>query len=85
MKILLILAATLAAFTSVSAVAANKPSGGHYEWQNRPVHGLNKSNLPTRVPVWVKNAAGMASCDCAMMRVKAAKSTCMDMPTQSKG
>lgn len=85
MKILLILAATLAAFPAVSAAAAKEQLGGHYEWQNRPVHGLNKSNLPIRVPVWVKDAADMASCDCAMMRDKAAKSTCMDMPSQSKG
>ena len=85
MKILLTLAATLAAFTSVSAVAANKPSCGHYEWQNRPVYGINKSNIPTRVRVWVKDAADLANCDSAMMMDKAAMAACMDMPNRSKG
>ena len=85
MKILLTLAAALAAFTSVPAAAADEPSGGHYEWQNRPVYGLNKSNLPTRVRVWVKDATDMACCDCAMMGDKAAMPSCMDMPSRSKG
>ena len=85
MKILLTLAATLAAFPAVSAAAAKEQAGGHYEWQNRPVYGLNKSNLPTRVRVWVKDAADMANCDCAMMIDKAAMAICMDMPNRSKG
>ena len=85
MKILLTLAAALAAFPAVSAAAPNEQAGGHYEWQNRPVYGLNKSNLPTRVRVWVKDAAGMANCDCAMMGDKAAMPSCIDMPSRSKG
>lgn len=84
MKILLTLAVTLAAFTSVPAAAANEPSGGHYEWQNRAVYGP-KSNFPTRVRVWVEGAPEMASCDCAMMRDKATKAACMDMPKNGAG
>lgn len=79
MKILLTIAATLAAFTSVSAQAANDRGPGHYEWQSRHVPGPNKSNLPSRVRVWVKDdEAKMANCDCDMMKVAAAD--CMMMP-----
>ncbi len=79
MKILLTFAATLAAFTSVSAQAANDRGPGHYEWQSRPTPGPNKSNLPSRVRVWVKDdQARMANCDCDMMKVAAAD--CMMMP-----
>ena len=79
MKILLTIAATLAAFTSVSAQAANDRGPGHYEWQSRPTPGPNKSNLPSRVRVWVKDdLARMANCDCDMMKVAAAD--CMMMP-----
>lgn len=85
MKILLILAATLAAFTAVSAASAAERPGGHYEWQNRPVYGPNKANLPSRVRVWVKDAMSVASCDCAMMRDEAAKAACMDMPNNGAG
>jgi len=84
MKILLTLAATLAAFTSVPAASASEPSGGHYEWQNRQQPGPNKSNLPSRVRVWVKDAATIASCDCAMMRDKATAAVCMEMPNHGK-
>lgn len=80
MKILLTVAATLAAFTSVSIAAASQPSGGHYEWQNRPQPGPNKTNLPSRVRVWVKDAIDMASDDCAMMRNKSTSADCMAMP-----
>lgn len=81
MKILLTIAATLAAFTSVSAQAANDRGPGHYEWQSRPTPGPNKSNLPSRVRVWVKDdQARMANCDCDMMKVAAAD--CMMMPTK---
>lgn len=85
MKILLTFAAALAAFTSVSAASAAERSGGHYEWQNRPVYGPNKANLPSRVRVWVKDAAEMANCDCAMMHDGATKAACMEMPGHSKG
>jgi len=79
MKILLTLAATLAAFTSVSAQAANDRGPGHWEWQSRHTPGPNKSNLPSRVRVWVKDdQAKMANCDCDMMKVAAAD--CMKMP-----
>lgn len=79
MKILLTIAATLAAFTSVSAQATNDRGPGHYEWQSRPIPGPNKSNLPSRVRVWVKdNQTTMANCDCDMMKVAAAD--CMMMP-----
>jgi len=85
MKTFLTLAATLAAFTSVSTASASEPSGGRYEWQNRPVYGLNKSNFPTRVRVRVKDAPTVANCDCAMMRDKATKAACMDMPKNGAG
>lgn len=79
MKILLTIAATLAAFTSVSAQAANDRGPGHYEWQSRPTPGPNKSNLPSRVRVWIKDdQTKMANCDCDMMKVAAAD--CMMMP-----
>ena len=79
MKILLTIAATLAAFTSASVQAANDRGTGHYEWQSRPTPGPNKSNLPSRVRVWVKDdQARMANCDCDMMKVAAAD--CMMMP-----
>ena len=79
MKILLTFAATLVTFTSVSAQAANDRGPGHWEWQNRSQPGPNKSNLPSRVRVWVKDdQAKMANCDCDMMKVAAAD--CMMMP-----
>lgn len=79
MKILLTIAATLAAFTSVSAAYASDKAGGHYEWQNRVQPEPNKSNLPSRVRVWVKHdQTKMANCDCDMMKVAAAD--CMMMP-----
>ena len=79
MKILLTLAVTLAAFTSVSAQAANDHGPGRWEWQSRPTPGPNKSNLPSRVRVWVKDdQAKMANCDCDMMKVAAAD--CMMKP-----
>ena len=79
MKIMIALAATLAAFASASIASASDRPGGHYEWQNRPVYGPNKSGLPSLVRVWVGNAADIASCDCAMMRDKATEAECMDM------
>ena len=73
MKILLTLAVTLAAFTSVSAQAENVRGSGHWEWQSRPTPGPNKSNLPSRVRVWVKDdQPKMANCDCDMMKVASA-------------
>lgn len=80
MKILLTFAVTFAALASVSAASARAPSNGHYEWQNRPVYGPNKSNFPSRVRVWVKDASDMASCDRAMMHDNAKMANCMDMP-----
>ena len=85
MKILLTIAATLAAFTSISVASASEPAGGHYEWQNRTQPGPNKSNLPSRVRVWVKDAPTVANRDCAMMHDKATKAACMGMPNQSIG
>ena len=71
MKILRTIAATLAAFTSVSAQAANDRGSGHYEWQSRATPGSNMSNLPSRVRVWVKDdQTKMAYC--SMKRGKAA-------------
>lgn len=84
MKILLTFATTLAAFTAVSSASASERSGGHYEWQNRPIYGPNKSNLPPRVRVWVKDAVAAADCDCAMMRDKATMAACMEMPNHGK-
>ena len=82
MKTLLKIAAALAAITSASiAFAHNAPSiTGHYEWQSRPVFGPNKSNVPSRVQIWVKDAPEVASCDCAMMHDAAMSADCMAMP-----
>lgn len=79
MKILLTVAATLAAFAAVSAQAATDRGPGHWEWQSRQAPGPNKSNLPSRVRVWIKDdQARMASCDCDMMKV--APADCMMVP-----
>lgn len=83
MKTLLTLAAALAAFTSVSAASAQDRGPGHWEWQSRPAPGPNKSNLPSRVRVWVKDAPAIASCDCAMMRDTAMAADCTAMPHKS--
>lgn len=89
MKILLTIAASFAVFTSVSAASASEPAGGHYEWQNRAQPRPNKSNLHSRVRVWVNDTHGVASCDCAMMKDKVTMAACMDMPnhgaSHSKG
>lgn len=83
MKTLLSIAATLAALTaSPAALAGVTPTAakGHYEWQSRPVSGPNKSNLPGQVRVWVKDAADVAGCNCAMMQETATAADCMAMP-----
>ncbi|MBY0520507.1 MAG: hypothetical protein K2P79_08790 [Sphingomonas sp.] len=82
MKTLLLIAAALAAITSASAAFAHDASAanGHYEWQSRPTFGPNKSNLPSQVRVWVKDATDVASCDCAMMHQTAMAADCMAMP-----
>lgn len=84
MKTLLSIAAAFAAITSASAAFAHNAPGtgssGHYEWQSRPGFGLNKSNLPVRVRVWVKDTTDLASCDCAMMHETATSADCMAMP-----
>lgn len=84
MKTLLALAATIAAFTSVSAASAQDRGPGRWEWQNRVVHGPSKLPLPRRTRVWVKDTADTANCDCAMMRDEATKAACMDMPHKGK-
>ncbi len=82
MKTLITLAAALAAFTSVSAASAHDRAPGHWEWQSRAAPGPNKSNLPSQVRVWVKDAPAVANanCDCAMMRDTATAADCMAMP-----
>lgn len=89
MKISLTIAATLAAFTSISAASASERAGGHYKWQNRAQPGPNKSNLPSRVHIWVKDKVAVSDGDCAMMKDKASAAACMDMPnhgaSHSKG
>lgn len=84
MKTILTLAAALAAFTSVSAASAHDRGPGHWEWQSRPTFGPNKSNVPSRVRVWVKDAQSqVASCDCPMMKEHAADCM-MDMRGKDK-
>ena len=80
MKMIIAMAAALAAFTAAPSFA--QEAGGHYEWQSRQVPGPNKSGAMTRVRVWVADKSGqMASCDCAMMKTDAAG--CMHaMPSQ---
>ncbi len=85
MKTLLTFAAALAALASVSTASANDRGPGHWEWQDRPVYGPNKSNLPSRVRVWVEDNPIVAECNCAMMDDTATKATCMDKPPRSKG
>ena len=80
MKTILTLAVAIAALTTASASFADAPAGGHWEWQSRPTHGPNKSGLPQRVRVWIKDAgAEMANCNCDMMKMSAADCM-MDMP-----
>jgi hypothetical protein len=89
MKILLTIAAALAAFISVTAASASERAAGHYEWKNRAQPGPNKSNLPSRVRVWVKDMVAVSNRDCAMMKDKASAAACIDMPnhgaSHSKG
>jgi hypothetical protein len=80
MKILLTIAAALAAFISVTAASASERAAGHYEWKNRAQPGPNKSNLPSRVRVWVKDMVAVSNRDCAMMKDKASAAACIDMP-----
>lgn len=71
MKMIITMAAALAAFTTAPSFA--QEAGGHYEWQSRQVPGPNKSGATTRVRVWVADKSDqMASCDCAMMKTDAA-------------
>lgn len=85
MKTLLSIAAAFAALTSVSAASAHDRGPGHWEWQSRAAPGPSKSNLPSRVRVWVKDAPTVASCDCAMMRDPAMAADCMEMPRKGAG
>lgn len=85
MKTLLTFAAAVAVLTSASAASAHDRGPGHWEWQDRPVYGPNKSNLPSRVRVWVDDVPAMANCDCAMIRDAAARQACMETPLHSKG
>jgi hypothetical protein len=80
MKILLTIAAALAAITSVSAATTNTSATGHYEWQNRAQPEPNKSNLSSRVHVWVKYSSMATNCDDAMMKDKMMSAAGMDMP-----
>lgn len=80
MKILLTIAATLAAIASASVASASERTGGHYEWQSRAQPGPKKSNLPSRVRVWVKDSSMVVNCDYAMMKDKTMPAACMDMP-----
>lgn len=89
MKTILAFAAALAALTTASVANASERTGGHWEWKNRPSVGPNKSNIPSRVRVWVKDdQQRIASCDCPMMKTNPADCM-MDMPgknpTPSKG
>ena len=80
MKTFLTLAAVAAAFATSSLAQAHDRASGHWEWQSHPTAGPNKSNLPSRVRVWIKDStSAMADCNCAMMKMSAAD--CMaDMP-----
>ncbi len=80
MKMILTLAAAIAALTTASASFASTPAGGHWDWQSRLTPGPNKSGLPRRVRVWIKDPdTEAADCNCSMMKMSAAD--CMiDMP-----
>ncbi len=75
MKTFLKLAAVAAALATATVASAHDTSRGHWEWRNLPSHGP-RSNLPSRVRVWVDDAkAQAAKCDCAMMQ--SAPADCM--------
>lgn len=76
--------AALTAATLATPVFAQAAPGGHYEWQTRQAPGPNKSNIKSRMRVWVKDdAARMADCDCDMM--KSSPGDCMrKMPNGQK-
>lgn len=89
MKTILVFAAALAALTTAPVANASERTGGQWEWKARPLVGPNKSNLPSRVRVWVKDdQARIASCDCPMMKTNPADCM-MDMqgknPSPSEG
>ena len=81
MKTIFAVALAALSITVSSAAIANPVSetGGHYEWQNRMQPGPNKSNLPSRVRVWVKDKVAAADCDCTMMKDQATAKACMNM------
>ena len=88
-----IFAVALAALSiTASSAAFAKPvseTGGHHEWQSQIQLGPSKSNLPSRVRVWVKDKVAAADCDCAMMKDQTTAMTCVNMPghgaSHSKG
>ena len=80
MKICLTLAAAVAASVSAASASAMAPAGGHYEWQYKPHPGSSKSLRPDYKRVWIKDASGMANCDCTMMQDTASAADCMAMP-----
>lgn len=65
-------AAVIAAFATATPGFTQESASGHYEWQTRQVPGPNKSNITSRVRVWVKDAPHVVHCDCDMMKVNAA-------------
>lgn len=80
MKTLLTLAAAAAVLATSGIAQASYHPGGHWEWQSRTTPGPNKSNLPSRVRVWVNDAPTLAKCDCPMMGDTAMGADCMAMP-----
>lgn len=85
MKTILTLAAVAAARATSSLAYASDRTGGHWEWQSRPTFGPSKSNLPSQVPVWVRDrTSGTADCNRAMMKFSTADCM-MDMPSKPEG
>lgn len=79
MKIILAIAATLVAFTPVSAGSAKEPTNRHIERPFKPDPDPNKTLLPDDKQMWIKGPSALADCDCAIMQhsVSAAKSNAM--------
>ena len=82
MKMILTLAAAVAALATASGASAHDAAGGHWEWRSQPSFGP-KSIAPLRTRVWVKDSTSpMAKCNCSMMQADA--SDCM-MDMSGKG
>ncbi len=83
MRMIVALAAAMAAFAGVSAASARDRSGGHWEWLSRAAPGP-RSSVPSPVRVWVTDREPhMADCNCKMMKADTA-GCMMTMPDNDR-